>query len=292
LLLQHFSKLDDEREPWRMMYPLSEVLLLLTCATIASCDDFDDIAAWATTISGFLQKVADFHHGLPCERWLRCLVNRSIRSCSRAASRTGWEARGPAGRPDAIDGKTARRSHDRKGLKAMNTLSAYATTARLVLAQTNVPEKANEITAIPALLDQLAEAGQLEGALVTIDAMGCQDDIAAKIVAHKADYLLVLNGNQPTLEAGVTDYFHAAPADVGWLNLARYGLGQAYFIAGRLRQAEAVFAQTCAQLMGADARAPIGTTPYYLLLVCCMMKCIVHTTLGEFDAAAQFQSRA
>ena len=74
------------------------------------------------------------------------------------------------------------------------------------------PEKTNEITAIPELLDQLAEAGQLEGALVTIDAMGCQVEIADKIVAHKADYLLALKGNQPTLEAEVEAYFDTAPA--------------------------------------------------------------------------------
>jgi predicted transposase YbfD/YdcC len=215
LLLQHFSKLDDEREPWRVMYPLSEVLLLVTCATIASCDDFDDIAAWGNHHLGFLQKVADFHHGIPCERWLRCLVNRVDPILFARCFQDWVEALWP-GRHDliAIDGKTARRTHDRrKGLKALHTLSAYATTARLVLAQTNVPEKANEITAIPALLDQLAEAGQLEGALVTIDAMGCQADIAAQIVAQKANYLLALKGNQPTLEADVADYFHAAPAN-------------------------------------------------------------------------------
>jgi hypothetical protein len=75
-------------------------------------------------------------------------------------------------------------------LKALHTLSACATNARLTLAQLSVPEKTNEITAIPDLLDQLAEAGQLKGALVTIDAMGCQVDIANKIVGHGADYLL------------------------------------------------------------------------------------------------------
>ena len=101
----------------------------------------------------------------------------------------------------------------RKGLKALHTLSAYATNARLALAQLSVPEKTNEITAIPELLDQLAETRQLEGALVTIDAMGCQVEIADKIVAHKADYLLALKGNQPTLEADVEDYFRTAPAD-------------------------------------------------------------------------------
>ena len=94
----------------------------------------------------------------------------------------------------------------------MHTLSAYATTARLTLAQLSVPEKTNEITAIPDLLDHLAEAKQLAGALVTIDAMGCQVEIADKIVAHKADYVLALKGNQPTLEADVEDYFCTAPA--------------------------------------------------------------------------------
>jgi predicted transposase YbfD/YdcC len=113
----------------------------------------------------------------------------------------------------AIDGKTSRRTHDRrKGLKALHTLSAYATNARLTLAQLSVPEKTNEITAIPELLDQLAESKQLAGALVSIDAMGCQVEIADKIVAHKADYLLALKGNQPTLEADVADYFRTAPA--------------------------------------------------------------------------------
>jgi hypothetical protein len=92
-------------------------------------------------------------------------------------------------------------SNQRKGLKALHTLSAYATHARLTLAQLSVLEKTNEITAIPDLLDQLAETKQLEGALVTIDAMGCQVEIADKIVAHKADYLLPLKGNQPTLES-------------------------------------------------------------------------------------------
>jgi predicted transposase YbfD/YdcC len=214
LLLQHFSELEDDREPWRVMYPLSEVLLLVTCATIASCDDFDDIVAWGEHHLGVLRRFSAFHHGIPCERWLRCLVNR-VDPLLFGRCFQGWVAALWPDRHDliAIDGKTARRTHDRgKGLKALHTLSAYATTARLVLAQTSVPEKANEITAIPELVDQLADAKQLAGALVTIDAMGCQADIAAKIVAHKADYLLALKGNQPTLEADVADYFRTAPA--------------------------------------------------------------------------------
>jgi hypothetical protein len=76
LLLEYFSKLSDGREPWRVMYPLAEVLLLLTCATICSCDDFDEIAAWGQSHLAFLRRFSEFHFGIPSQRWLRDLVNR------------------------------------------------------------------------------------------------------------------------------------------------------------------------------------------------------------------------
>ena len=213
LLLEHFGRIEDEREPWRVAYPLSEVLLLLTCATIASCDDFDDIVAWGKHHLDFLRRFSDFHHGIPSERWMRMLINRVdpilFGRCFESWIKALWPDRHDL---IAIDGKTSRRTHDkRKGLKALHTLSAYATNARLVLGQLSVPEKTNEITAIPKLLDHLAATDQLKGALVTIDAIGCQVDIADKIVAHTADYLLALRGNQPTLEAEVADYFRTAP---------------------------------------------------------------------------------
>lgn len=161
----------------------------------------------------FLHRFCDYHHGIPCERWLRSLFNRVdptlFARCFENCVATQWPGRHEF---IAIDGKTARRTHDRRrGLKALHTLSAYATTARLTLAQLSVPEKTNEITAIPDLLDHLAETNQLEGALVTIDAMGCQVDISETIVAHKAEYLLALKGNQPNLEAEVAGYFRHAP---------------------------------------------------------------------------------
>jgi predicted transposase YbfD/YdcC len=214
LLLEHFSELEDDREAWRVAYPIDEVLFLVSCATIASCDDFEDIAAWGEQHLDFLRRFRPFHHGVPCARWLRDLLNRIdpvlFRRCVESWIAAVWPGRHEL---IAIDGKTARRTHDRrKGLKALHTLSAYATTARLTLAQVSVAEKSNEITAIPDLLDELADAGQLTGALVTIDAMGCQVEIADKIVAHKADYVLALKGNQPTLAADVVAYFRAAPA--------------------------------------------------------------------------------
>ena len=214
LLLKHFSEIKDEREPWRVVYPLSEMLLLLTCATISSCDDFDDIVAWGKHHLRFLRRFAPFHNGLPCERWLRTLVNR-VDPLLFGRCFEGWIKALWPDRHDfiEIDGKTSRRTHDkRKGLKALHTLSAYATNARLVLAQLSVPEKTNEITAIPELLDHLAETGQLEGALVTIDAMGCQVEIANKIVDLKASFLLALKGNHPVFEAETESCFDTAPA--------------------------------------------------------------------------------
>jgi hypothetical protein len=174
ILLKHFSQIDDDREPWRVVYPLAEVLLLLTCATIASCDDFEDIVAWGEQHLDFLRRYSEFHFGIPCVRWLQTLVNRVdpvlFGWCFESWIKELWPDRHDL---IAIDGKTSRRTHDkRKGLKALHTLSAYASNARLVLGQLSVPEKTNEITAIPELLDHLAETGQLKGALVTIDAMG------------------------------------------------------------------------------------------------------------------------
>lgn len=215
VLLKHFSRLEDGREPWRIVYPLHEVLLLLTCATIASCDDFDDIIAWGEQHLAFLRRFSPYHHGVPCERWMRSLVNR-VDPILFGRCFEGWIKALWPGRHDliAIDGKTARRTHDKaKGLKALHTLSAYASNARLVLASLSVPEKTNEITAIPELLDHLAETGQLNGAIVTIDAMGCQVVIADKIVAHGADFVLALKGNHPSFEAAVKSYFDSAPAE-------------------------------------------------------------------------------
>src|ERR1700690_2038577 len=78
LLLSHFARLSDKREPWRIAFPLAEVLLLLTCAPIAACDDFGEIAAWGEHHLDFLRRFAPFHHGIPCERWLRTLVKPEI----------------------------------------------------------------------------------------------------------------------------------------------------------------------------------------------------------------------
>lgn len=212
-LLDHFAEVADPREQWRVAHPLSEVLLLVVCGTICSCDDFDDIAAWGEAHLAFLRRFLPFDHGVPGARWLNILMNRIdpqlFSACFMAWAR---ELRPDAAGLIAIDGKTSRRTHDRgAGKAALHLVSAFATAERLVLGQEAVAEKSAESEAIPALLDQLAAAGALDGALVTIDAVACNPKIAGQIVAAGADYLLAVKANQPTLRAEVERFFADAP---------------------------------------------------------------------------------
>jgi predicted transposase YbfD/YdcC len=215
-LLDHFALIEDWREPWRVAHPLPEILLLVVCATIAACDDFDDIAAWGETHLPFLRRFLPYHHEVPCARWLNILMNRIdpdlFSECFISWARTL--------RPDvpdlvAIDGKTSRRSHDRSsGRDALHLVSAFATHERLVLGQEAVSEKSNEIVAIPALLERLAGAGALTGALVSIDAIACNPDIAQDILDSGADYLLAVKANQPSLLGEIERFFDDAGEDV------------------------------------------------------------------------------
>ncbi|HEX9858783.1 MAG TPA: ISAs1 family transposase [Paracoccaceae bacterium] len=209
-LLEHFATIKDPRQPCKIMYSLPEVLLLVVCATIASCDDYDEIVAWGEAHLSFLQRFLPYHWGIPCEDWLRVVMNRLDPDLFSACF-TAWaaELRPEAIDLVAIDGKSSRRSHDRsKGRKALHLVSAWATNERLVLGQEAVEEKSNEITAIPVLLERLS----IKGALVTIDAIACNPTIAQHINDAGADYLLAVKDNQPTLLAEMQGYFDTAPA--------------------------------------------------------------------------------
>jgi predicted transposase YbfD/YdcC len=210
VLLDHLAAIEDTRQPWKVAYPLREVLFLVVCGTIASGDDYDDIVDWGEAHLSFLRRFSEFYHGVPCADWLRTVMNR-IDPALFAACFSSWVAECWPNRPDlvAIDGKTSRRSHDRKrGQKALHLVSAFASTSRLVLGQEAVEEKSNEITAIPALLERI----DVKGALVSIDAMGCNPNIAQSILDAEADYLLAVKDNQPALHADVKSYFDTAPA--------------------------------------------------------------------------------
>ncbi|MFY9642966.1 MAG: ISAs1 family transposase [Rhodomicrobium sp.] len=211
-LLDHFSEIDDPREAWRVAHPLAEVLLLVVCATIASCDDFDDIAVWGENHLPFLRRFLPYHHGIPGPRWLNILMNR-IDPYLFSACFMSWASELRPNAPDliALDGKTSRRSHDRAaGKAALHLVSAFATHEKLVLGQEAVDTKSNEITAIPALLERLAASGALAGALVTIDAIACNPAIAQAIVDRGADYLLAVKANQPSLLSEIERFFDDA----------------------------------------------------------------------------------
>lgn len=213
-LLDHFAVIEDPREQWRVAHPLPEVLLLVVCASIASCDDFDDIGAWGETHLAFLRRFLPYHHGVPGARWLNILLNR-IDPNLFSDCFMNWARDLRPDAPDlvAIDGKTSRRSHDRSaGKAALHLLSAFATRQKLILGQQAVAETSNEITAIPLLLDRLAAAGALAGALVTIDAIACNPGIAQAIVDRDADYLLAVKTNQPSLHTEIERFFADAPA--------------------------------------------------------------------------------
>jgi len=214
-LLEHFSAIEDPREPWRVAHPLTEVLFLVVCGTICDCDDYDGIAEWGAAHLDFLRRYLAYHHGVPGGRWLTILMNR-INPALFSAAFSAWVRETWPDKPDfvAIDGKTSRRSHDRSADKApLHLVSAFAITSRLVLGQEAVADKSNEITAIPLLLERLAKDGGLQGALVSIDAIATNAAIATAIRNAGANYLLAVKANQPTIRSEIEAYFADAPAD-------------------------------------------------------------------------------
>jgi predicted transposase YbfD/YdcC len=201
VFLDCFSDLPDPRQQGKVVYPLGEVLLLCLLAVLAGAETFADIARFGEKKLSLLRRFLPFRDGTPAHDHLgdifAALDAEAFQSCfvSWVASLSGAPAD-----VIAIDGKTSRRSYQKKGAKeAIHMVSAFAARQRLVLGQTKVAEKSNEIIAIPKLLGML----EIEGAIVTIDAIGCQREIAKKIVDKKADYVLALKGNQGSLREDV-----------------------------------------------------------------------------------------
>ena len=210
--LSHFAALRDPRQAAKVLYPLAEILLLMLCATISGADDFVEIHLWGCERRDFLRRFLPFEHGIPSHDTL-CDVIAAIDPTLFKTCFMTWveELRDDAPEVIAIDGKTSRRSHARpKGCAALHTVAAWATRQRLVLGQEAVSEKANEIVAIPLLLRRL----ELRGALVTIDAMGTQKEIAQTILDGGADYVLALKENWPATYAEVEKLFSDPPPTI------------------------------------------------------------------------------
>ena len=217
-VVRHFEELEDPRSTVNLQHPLVSVVVIALMAVLAGANGPTAIAKWAAMKQEFLLKTLNLPHGIPRKdvfrRVLMLLKPGAFQACfanwlqslrARAATATGVE------QPVlAVDGKTARRSHDRNhGLGALHAVSVWASEFGLSLGQVACAEKSNEITAIPELLRLV----DIQGAIITIDAMGTQKAIAAQIIDSDADYVLALKGNQETLHQAVIDYIDEQSRD-------------------------------------------------------------------------------
>jgi predicted transposase YbfD/YdcC len=206
-----FQDLEDPRSTVNRRHPLASVLVIALLAVLAGAGGPTAIAAWAATKQDLLARVLDLPHGVPGKDVFRRVL-MTLRPAAFRACFVDWlgSLRGAAAAATgvtqpvfAVDGKTARRSHDRKnGLGALHCVSVWASEYGLSLGQVACAEKSNEITAIPELLGLV----DIKGAIITIDAMGTQKAIAGQIIEGEADYVLALKGNQETLHQAVIDH--------------------------------------------------------------------------------------
>jgi predicted transposase YbfD/YdcC len=212
-VIPHFEGLDDPRSAVNLQHPLVSVVVIALMAVLAGAGGPTAIARWAALKEGFLVEALDLPNGVPRKdvfrRVLMALKPGTFQACFaswlRSLRATAAEATGVGQPVLAIDGKTARRSHDRKnGLGALHTVSVWASDFGLSLGQVACGGKSNEITAIPELLRLV----DIKGAIITIDAMGTQRAIAGQIIAGEADYVLSLKGNHETLYRAVIDHIH------------------------------------------------------------------------------------
>jgi predicted transposase YbfD/YdcC len=213
-LIDHFSELKDPRIERNKLHKLIDILTIAICAVICNADTWEDIEEFAKSKEEWFRKFLELPNGIPSHDTLRRVFIRLKPEEFQAGFLSWVRALRPLlkekeGEVVSIDGKTARRSFDaQKGMPGMHMVSAWANHSSMVLAQLRVQEKSNEIDAIPELLKLL----ELSGCVVTIDAMGCQKQIAKDIREKGADYVLALKGNQGTLHENVKLYLDDALA--------------------------------------------------------------------------------
>ncbi len=204
-LSDYFSELTDPRRR-EVTYPLINVVVIAVCAVICGADDFVAIAEYGRKKREWFARFLDLENGIPSHDRFNAIF-AAIKPAEFEKCLLNWITalhEVTDGQIIAIDGKTLRGSFDAASSKAaIHMVSAWATANHISLGQTVVDAKSNEITAIPKLLEML----ELAGSLVTIDAMGCQVEIAQAIVDAGANYVLAVKGNQPTLHEGIVNFF-------------------------------------------------------------------------------------
>lgn len=208
-LKAHFGGLPDPRAQHSIEHLLIDIVMITICAVLCGAESWVEIEHYGIAKQAWLGTFLDLPHGIPShdtiERVFARLRPEPLQQVFLNWVQAVFEVSG--GQLIAVDGKTLRGSYERGGKQGMiHMVSAWATQNRLVLGQRKVHEKSNEITAIPELLKVL----ELDGAIVSIDAMGCQTAIAKQIVEQQGDYVLALKGNQGNLHEDVVQLFDHA----------------------------------------------------------------------------------
>jgi len=277
---------DPRRQCKNLRHPLVAVLVVGFCGVLCGCEDFVEIETFGRKKEAFFRRFLELPGGIPSHdtfrRVFQAVCPQALQRCLirwlqdlRQAARPGAE-----GEVIAIDGKALRRTFDRaQGLGALHLVSAWATANGLTLGQVAAAAKSNEITAIPQLIELL----DLKGCVVTIDAAGCQKDIAAQLVGKEADYVLALKENQPTLYGQVSDYFLEQLEKEGPGRRLRHHR-QVEDGHGRSETRETFVAPATAAMVAAGAWLGLAT------VVMVIRRCVEHATGKSTDDVRYFIS--
>lgn len=208
-LVESFSDLEDPRADYGKRHLLLDIIIIAICAVVCGADSWTEVELFGRSKEKWLRTFLELPHGIPSHDTFGRVFQRldPVAFGQRFREWTQRVEEVSAGQVVAVDGKTLRRSYDRaSGKGALEMVSAWATANRLILGQLKVAEGTNEITAIPELLELL----EIRDCIVTVDALGCQETIAQKIVERGADYVLALKRNQGNLYETVVDLFEYA----------------------------------------------------------------------------------
>jgi predicted transposase YbfD/YdcC len=204
-IIEHFEDMPDPRQQGKVLYPLAEIVLTSLCAIICGAESYVDIEEFGNAKIDFLKQFLPFKNGTPSHDTFG-IVFSNIDAKVFSEKFIAWARSLQKSIPGfvAIDGKTVRRSKD-GGIPPIHIVSAWAGQQHMVIGQTKTQTKSNEIRAIPELLSMLA----LQGAIVTLDAIGCQKKITSDIQAKKADYVIAVKANQKNLYEEISTFFQA-----------------------------------------------------------------------------------
>lgn len=205
-LITYFSEIKDPRIDRQKLHALPDILFVVFCGVICGVESWADFVLFGESKLDFLRQYVPLKNGIPSKNTFQRVITRLDSEAFRTCFLNWVSAyEKELGRTIAIDGKTLRRSFDTAANStAVHMVSAFASEARLVLAQEKVAEKSNEITVIPKIIDML----EIKNSIVTIDAMGCQRAISEKIIRAGGDYVIALKGNQNTLHKAVSKHFN------------------------------------------------------------------------------------